>query len=140
MRRRRTAAALLAVTVALLAGCTSGGPTLGGSAEHDAIFSREQTPEDRLPDDIMPLWDASTSRYVGEDSGGDHYWAAHDGARHVCIVVRAADSATSYTSSCGGGSMSLTIGAVKVEFASAPQDLTEENAELIGGTLLVRRP
>ncbi|TQJ31323.1 hypothetical protein [Microbacterium sp. SLBN-146] len=134
---KRTIAAFALAGLALgLAGCTT------GFGEGPDIFDREQTAEDTLPAEAeVGELDASSTRYVGVDSADNEYWVGRPtGTRDTCIVLVAPDPAAS-ASACGGGMPSLTNPAgVTVEWASSPNRLSPDDAELIGDTLLVAVP
>ncbi|MCC4247425.1 hypothetical protein [Microbacterium testaceum] len=136
--RRRWTVALVAVTASVLAGCTAGGPT---TPSRPAIFDRAQVPADVLPAEVLGTEDPSTSRYVGEDSAGDRYWAVWGPADTACIVQLPATKPGNYFSFCGGlGISGSDASGVVMEFASAPRRLDPSSSELIGDTLLVQRP
>jgi hypothetical protein len=134
---KRTMAAFALAGLALgLAGCTT------GFGEASDIFDREQTAEDALPASAPAGdLDASTTRHVGSDSAGNEYWVGQpQGTRDTCIVLVAPDPAESF-SGCGGAMLSLTTQTgITVEFASSPNHLSPDDAELIGDTLLVAVP
>lgn len=137
--RRRTAAAAAAGLI-VLTGCTQGEANVGPWSEISPVFERSRTAGDALPPGVDGL-DADSSRYVGEDDDGNRYWAALSaGAGPQCIVfVPENESGTMVF--CGGAGLSgETAGGVMVEFSSSPSRLSEDDAQLVGDTLLVKTP
>lgn len=123
-----------------LAGCTSG-PEIPPAPSGAAIFDRAQEASDLLPDDVDALYDRTSSRYVGEDSAGDRYWAVKDTTASECILHLPAGQPGQYYGFCGGpGVTGTTADGVVMEYASSPSQLDSSSAELVGDTLLVRRP
>jgi hypothetical protein len=104
------------------------------------IFDRPRTATDELPAGFDGDLDAETSRFVGEDSAGDKYWVGLKNSTDECIVYIPAND-NDYFVACSGPGMSATTSAGKViEFASSPNRLSADDAELVGDTLLVQEP
>ena len=138
--RHRAAVLLVTSAVALLAGC-SGEPVVGDLPSADVIFDRAQQPADLLPADLAAPYDGDSTRYVGEDSAGDRYWAVKDLSDTACIVYLPVDDPKEYLGFCGGPGLSgETAAGIVMEHASSPSQLDPDSAELVGDTLLVKRP
>lgn len=138
--RHRAAVLLVTSAVALLAGC-SGESVVADPPSADVIFDRAQQSADLLPADVASLYDGDSSRYVGEDSAGDRYWAVKDQSATACILHLPADDPEEYLGFCGGPGLSgETAAGIVVEYASSPSQLDPDSAELLGDTLLVKRP
>jgi hypothetical protein len=135
--RRCEAAGLVLVGLLFLAGCTPGPDAAAPS--WPAIFDRAQNAADALPADVDAEVDAATTRYAGEDSAGDKYWVGvKTNSTVACIIYVPADLGDNLVF-CSGPGMTATTDAGKViEFASSPHELSPEDAELVGNSLLVK--
>ena len=120
-----------------LVGCATG-PDLPTQTE-SPIFDRARTSADELPAEVEATVDPDTSRYAGEDSAGNKYWAAYEaGSSSECIVYVPADDTTNFTFCGGPGLSAVTDTGRIIEFASSPSKLSSDDAELVGDTLLVK--
>lgn len=138
--RCRAAAALIAVAVCALAGCTATGPAGTALPARPAIFDRAETAGDTPPGDYSTD-EMGETRYVGEDSAGDRYWAVWGPGQAACIVQEHAGAGDDVMRFCGGLGLSGTNAeGVVMEFVTAPSTLDPDTAEVVGDTLLVRRP
>lgn len=125
------------VTTAL-AGCVTQ-PEVA-TQQASPIFDRQRTSADELPADVEANVDADTSRYAGEDSAGNRYWAARVGSTTECVVFVPADGGDRF-SFCGEPGFSATTPAGRViEFASSPSRLSPDDSENVGDTFLVNEP
>jgi len=122
MPRLRSLVLLAAVLGVALTGCA------GQAAYPD--FDREQTADDRLPDDFpveTDEFDLSTTRYVGSHEDIDYFLIKpEDGADAVgpCLVVIAP---TGPVIGCGG--KPLTVGSEGNEASLAPAGMPAGEAE-----------
>ncbi|WP_285136511.1 hypothetical protein [Microbacterium sp. lyk4-40-TSB-66] len=137
--RRRTAVAA-AVGLVVLAGCAPGEANVGPWSEISPIFDRPRTAGDALPPDVGGL-DAESSRYVGEDDDGNRYWAAFSAdSGPQCILFVPEDDGDHLVFCGGAGLAGETASGLRVEFSSSPNRLSEDDAQLVGDTLLVKTP
>ena len=111
------------------------------ATERSPIFDRARSSADELPPQVDGDVDADTSRYAGEDSVGNRYWAAYkDNSSIECIVFVPATDGDNFIF-CGGPGISATTETGEViEFAASPNRLSPASAELVGDTFLVKLP
>lgn len=102
------------------------------------IFERPKVPSDTLPDGDWSSVDTNSSRFVGTDNSGNNYWAALTPAGKQCIVYVPANDGDNIVGCSDPGGGLITPDGLLVEFASSPNQLTPDSAQLIGDTLLVK--
>ena len=134
----RIAVPVLIGTAVILSGCTPGGdfaPPRGSP-----IFDGERTSSDTLPGGRDFGVDPETSRFVGADAAGNRYWAAYEVDSHAECVIYVSAEGDDWAGFCGGSGVSATTASgLVIEFASSPAQLTTDDAELVGDTLLVKQ-
>lgn len=137
--RRLTAAGLVLGGILFLTACVPGSePT---SQTGSPIFDRARTAADELPATVDGNVDPNTRRYAGEDSAGNEYWVTNETDSNIeCIVYVPPDDAENLVFCSGPGLSATTADGRVIEFASSPSQLSRDNAELVGDTLLVKAP
>lgn len=133
---RRAGLAVAIAGALLLAGCTAG-PEVSADGS-SPIFDRPRAADDALPEGYWGSVAEDTSRYVGEDSAGNAYWAVRNADDAECIVDLPVDDAGPSVFCGGPGVTGTTTDGRVIEFASSPSRLTPAIAEMVGDTLLVK--